>query len=72
MAGYTAENILSGRTQVFTAQQLTQRDPVNTILVDVRSELEHANGHIPDSLNIPVDEMRSRLDELDASKEIFV
>ncbi|NWL90161.1 CoA-disulfide reductase [Paenibacillus sp. 79R4] len=72
MAGYTAENILSGRTQVFTAQQLAQRDTVNTILVDVRSELEHANGHIPDSLNIPVDEMRSRLDELDASKEIWV
>lgn len=72
MAGYTAENILSGRTQVFTAQQLATRDTANTILVDVRSELEHANGHIPDSLNIPVDEMRSRLDELDASKEIWV
>jgi len=72
MAGYTAENILSERTQVFTAQQLATRDTVNTILVDVRSELEHANGHIPDSLNIPVDEMRSRLDELDASKEIWV
>lgn len=72
MAGYTAENILSGRTQVFTVQQLATRDTANTILVDVRSELEHANGHIPDSLNIPVDEMRSRLDELDASKEIWV
>ncbi|WMT42948.1 FAD-dependent oxidoreductase [Paenibacillus sp. D2_2] len=72
MAGYTAENILSGRTQVFTVEQLTDRDSANTILVDVRSELEHANGHIPDSLNIPVDELRSRLDELDASKEIWV
>jgi len=72
MAGYTAENIISGRTQVFTAQELTQRDTANTILVDVRSELEHANGHIPDSLNIPVDELRSRLNELDTSKEIWV
>lgn len=72
MAGYTAENILSGRTNVFTAQQLELRDQASTILVDVRSEIEHANGHIPDSLNIPVDELRSRLGELDASKEIWV
>lgn len=72
MAGYTAENILSGRTHVFTAQQLEMRDQASTILVDVRSEIEHANGHIPDSLNIPVDELRSRLGELDSSKEIWV
>ncbi|GGF94536.1 DsrE/DsrF/DrsH-like family protein [Paenibacillus aceti] len=72
MAGYTAENILSGRTHVFTAHQLEMRDQASTILVDVRSEIEHANGHIPDSLNIPVDELRSRLGELDSSKEIWV
>ncbi|MNZ26658.1 Sulfurtransferase TusA [compost metagenome] len=72
MAGYTAENVLSGRTNVFVPKDLESRDPATTILVDVRSEIEHANGHIPDSLLIPVDDLRSRLGELDREKEIWV
>lgn len=72
MAGYTAENVLTGRTAVFVPKDLDSRDSASTLLVDVRSEIEHANGHIPDSLNIPVDDLRSRLSELDPSKEIWV
>lgn len=72
MAGYTAENVLSGRTSVFVPIDLESRDPATTILVDVRSEIEHANGHIPDSLLIPVDDLRGRLGELDREKEIWV
>lgn len=72
MAGYTAENVLSGRTSVFVPKDLESRDPATTILVDVRSEIEHANGHIPGSLLIPVDDLRSRLGELDQEKEIWV
>ncbi|WP_019911051.1 FAD-dependent oxidoreductase [Paenibacillus sp. HW567] len=72
MAGYTAENVLSGLTEVFVPADLKQRDRNNTLLVDVRSELEHANGHIEGSINIPVDDLRERLAELDPSKEIWV
>ncbi|MCG7381525.1 FAD-dependent oxidoreductase [Paenibacillus sp. ACRRY] len=72
MAGYAAENILSGRVKTYTYDQLPMRQPEQTILLDVRSELEHRNGHIPGSLNIPVDELRERMHELDVSKEIWV
>ncbi|MGG6311079.1 FAD-dependent oxidoreductase [Paenibacillus macerans] len=72
MAGYTAENIISGRTHVFAPRDLAARDEQTTLLVDVRSEMEHANGHIPGSLLIPVDELRGRLQELDPAKEIWV
>ncbi|MEO3944282.1 DsrE/DsrF/DrsH-like family protein [Gorillibacterium sp. CAU 1737] len=72
MAGYVAENVLSGRSIVYLPHALEERDALNTQLIDVRSELEHANGHIPDSLNIPVDELRDRLNELDRAKEIWV
>lgn len=72
MAGYTAENVISGRTTVFVPKDLDTRDAASTILVDVRSEMEHANGNIPDSINIPVDDLRGRLSELDPSKEIWV
>ncbi|UQZ33399.1 CoA-disulfide reductase [Paenibacillus sp. PK3_47] len=72
MAGYTAENILAGRTRVFVPRDLATRNSGQTILVDVRSEIEHNNGHIPGSVHIPVDELRSRLSELDPAKEIWV
>lgn len=72
MAGYTAENILTDKATVFVPSDLDSRDPASTVLVDVRSSLEHMNGHIPDSLNIPVDELRERLSELDSTKEIWV
>ncbi|GAA0135016.1 FAD-dependent oxidoreductase [Paenibacillus sp. YSY-4.3] len=72
MAGYAAENVLTGKTHVFLPRELEDRDESSTLLVDVRTETEHARGHIPGSINIPVDELRERLGELDASKEIWV
>jgi NADPH-dependent 2,4-dienoyl-CoA reductase/sulfur reductase-like enzyme/peroxiredoxin family protein/rhodanese-related sulfurtransferase/TusA-related sulfurtransferase len=72
MAAYTAENILSGRTTTFTPNDLDSRPLDNSILVDVRTPIEHDNGHIPGSVLIPVDDIRSRLHELDASKEIWL
>ncbi|GIO37306.1 CoA-disulfide reductase [Paenibacillus antibioticophila] len=72
MAGYTAENILTDKTSVFVPAELEMRDPASTLLLDVRSPLEHANGHIPGSVNISVDDLRGRLSELDSGKEIWV
>nr|WP_317452006.1 FAD-dependent oxidoreductase [Paenibacillus sp. 37] len=72
MAGYAAENITAGRVQTFTYDQLSERQPDQSILLDVRSALEHRNGNIPGSINISVDELRQRLDELDSSKDIWV
>ncbi|MFD1887691.1 FAD-dependent oxidoreductase [Paenibacillus wenxiniae] len=72
IAGYAADNILAGRTAVFTYDQIAQYDPAQQQLLDVRSSLEHGNGHIPGSLSIPVDELRDRLHELDQNKELLV
>jgi rhodanese-related sulfurtransferase/TusA-related sulfurtransferase len=72
MAGFTAENILAGLTRVFLPGELAERDAAVTLLVDVRTGLEHAAGSIPGSINIPVDELRERLAELDREKEIWV
>lgn len=72
MAGYTAENVLTGRAEVIVPPDLLSRDLSATQLVDVRSEIEHTNGHIPGSMLIPIDELRGRLDELDPQKEVWV
>ncbi|NGZ75320.1 FAD-dependent oxidoreductase [Saccharibacillus alkalitolerans] len=71
MAGYAAENIMAGRVRSFTYDQLDERIPENSVLLDVRSDLEHRGGHIPGSISIPVDELRGRLNELDPAKEIW-
>lgn len=72
MVGYTAENIVTGRTNVFTVDELSARNLETTMLVDVRTALEHTKGHLSGSINLPIDELRSRLDELDTAKEIWV
>lgn len=40
-------------------------DSGEVIIIDVRSQEEYDEGHIPNSLLIPVDEIDNRMDELD-------
>lgn len=71
MAGFVAENILTGKEDVITAHDYLNYDSNDSILLDVRSEIEYNNGHIEGSINIPVDNLRKRLSELDKNKEII-
>src|SRR3546814_12618368 len=41
----------------------------NTILLDVRPEGEFQAGHIPRAINVPIDQLASRIRELDKSME---
>lgn len=72
MAGFLAENVLTGRTEVIGLEQLDQRDPERVTLVDVRNPGECAGGMLEGAVNIPLDDLRDRLGELDPSKEIWV
>lgn len=66
IAGYAAENILEGIVKTVTYDQVEQylkEDHVQAL--DVRTQEEHGDGAIPNSLNISHDELRHRLDELD-------
>lgn len=71
MLGFAAENILANRTEVFTYETLQEYDQEHTILLDVRSPLEFANGHLDGAINIPLDTLRQRLSELDKDKLIL-
>ncbi|MBN1758519.1 MAG: FAD-dependent oxidoreductase [Chitinispirillaceae bacterium] len=72
MAGYVAENILSGRMPHFHVEDLEGRDDATSVLLDVRTRGEHAAGTIQGSVLIPVDKLRERIAELDKKKEIQV
>lgn len=45
------------------------RDDLVTV-IDVRPPLEYAAGHVPGAINIPLDELEQRLDELDPKQEV--
>jgi NADPH-dependent 2,4-dienoyl-CoA reductase/sulfur reductase-like enzyme/peroxiredoxin family protein/TusA-related sulfurtransferase/rhodanese-related sulfurtransferase len=72
MAGFTAENVLNGLSDVITPSELISYDMTDVILVDVRSEIEFANGHLEGAMNLPVDNLREKLSSLDKNKEIIV
>jgi NADPH-dependent 2,4-dienoyl-CoA reductase/sulfur reductase-like enzyme/rhodanese-related sulfurtransferase len=71
MAGYVAQNILTGRVDALTTEEYMDYDHQNTVLVDVRTEREFENGHFEGAVNIPVDSLRERIGELDKAKEIL-
>lgn len=71
MAGFVAENVLSGRMDSITPEDYFNYDKENTVLLDVRSKTEFNNGHIEGAENIPVDELRKNLNKLDKNKEIL-
>jgi rhodanese-related sulfurtransferase len=49
---------------------LAHPDAEQLFLLDVRTPQEFASGHIPRAVNIPVDDLRSRLGELPRDQEI--
>jgi NADPH-dependent 2,4-dienoyl-CoA reductase/sulfur reductase-like enzyme/rhodanese-related sulfurtransferase len=71
MAGFVAENIMQKRLRVIPWSDVSQISSED-ILIDVRTAVEYADGNIPGSVNIPVDELRNRLDEIDRNKNIFI
>ncbi len=72
IAGFVGQNILETKMAPAYAEDLASVDSSAQTLLDVRTEIEHEAGAIPDSVNIPIDSLRSRLHELDRSKEQVV
>jgi NADPH-dependent 2,4-dienoyl-CoA reductase/sulfur reductase-like enzyme/peroxiredoxin family protein/rhodanese-related sulfurtransferase/TusA-related sulfurtransferase len=72
MAGYVAENILSGRARIFHWHDVPKIDLNQSSLLDVRTKYEFENGSIPGAIHIPIDELRDRLCELDQGKTYYV
>lgn len=48
------------------------KGPEGSLVVDVRTPGEFEKGHIPGALNLPVDELREHLDELDPEAETIL
>ena len=72
IAGYVAGNIISGAMPVVTWRQISEADRTDTLFLDVRTREEFTFGAIPGAVNIPLDELRGRIDELPHDKDIYI
>jgi NADPH-dependent 2,4-dienoyl-CoA reductase/sulfur reductase-like enzyme/rhodanese-related sulfurtransferase len=71
MAGFVAENILLERLKIFYWNEIDNIQPED-VLIDVRRKDEYDAGKIANAINIPVDEIRNRLDEIPKDKGIYI
>lgn len=73
MAGYIIENLSEGVTRHYSLEDLESlpRDGSVTLL-DTRTPGEYARGHVDGFINIPVDDLRDHIQELDPEKPVYV
>ncbi|EMF0148489.1 FAD-dependent oxidoreductase [Enterococcus hirae] len=72
MLGYVAMNVAEGLSETIQWHELPEALAQGKILLDVRNEGELQNGAFKDALNIPLNDLRCRLAELDHEKEYVV
>ena len=66
MLGYVAENQLSGLVSTIQWSEVDAYRERGWRFVDVRTHAEFAGGSLPGAINIPIDELRERVGEVDA------
>lgn len=73
MAGFMIDNIKNGRLKQFHIEDIENLLTSNTLtLLDTRTKVEYNSGHIEGFINIPVDELRDRLDEISIDKPVYI
>ena len=71
MTGFVAGGLLRGdHRQVDVEAVLAAPADQRTFMIDVRTPREFSAGHIPGAVNVPVDDLRSRLGEIPRNREI--
>ncbi len=72
MLGWVARNMTEGLVNTVQWHEVAGRVAGGATVVDVRTAPEYAAGHIPGSVNVPVDDLRGRLGDLPAGELLVV
>ena len=70
MAGFTGSNILKGLVESVTYDQVEAME--NSLFLDVRRNEEFRADSIPQSIHIPLDELRERIQELPHDRRLII
>ncbi|MBQ4642854.1 MAG: FAD-dependent oxidoreductase [Oscillospiraceae bacterium] len=72
MAGFMIDNIANGTLKQWFISDLENLPKNSCTLLDTRTAGEFERGHIEGFKNIPVDELRGRLSEIEPGKPVYV
>ena len=73
MAGFMIEDLESGKVRQFHWNDVEDLPcDGSAALLDVRTEGEYRRGHLNGFRNIPLDDLREHLDELERDKPVYV
>lgn len=71
-AGYVGSNLLNGDFKQVNVDLVRGLVEHNANIIDVRERGEYANGHINNSVNIPLSELRDRINEIPKDKPVYL
>ena len=73
MIGYISENLKNKLVEQFHIEDIESlKKDKNNLFIDVRNEDEYQSGHIDGAINIPLDELRKHLNEVDKNKTLCI
>ncbi|AGF56624.1 NADPH-dependent 2,4-dienoyl-CoA reductase/sulfur reductase-like enzyme [Clostridium saccharoperbutylacetonicum] len=71
-AGYVGSNLLNGDFKQVNVDLVRGLVEHNAYIIDVRERGEYANGHIKNAVNIPLSELRQRVNEIPKEKPVYL
>ena len=71
-AGYVGSNLLNGDFKQVNVDKVRQLVENNAYIIDVRERGEYNNGYIKGSKNIPLSELRERINEIPKDKLVYL
>lgn len=71
MLGYYASNILEDMVETIQWHEVDDVTNNGGVIIDVREEFELVTGMMPNTINIPLGQLRDRLDEIPKDKELY-
>ena len=72
MMGYYSANIMDGLVKTIQWNEVDEIDEATSLIIDVREARELNTGRILNSINIPLGQLRKRLNEIPRDKKIYV
>ncbi|HOV79977.1 MAG TPA: DUF2284 domain-containing protein, partial [Bacillota bacterium] len=71
MAGYAAANVIQKYVETVDWNRAGEMVSEGALLIDVRTPKEVSSGAVEGSVNIPLDDLRNRLDEIPGEREVL-
>lgn len=71
-AGYVGANLLNGEFKQVNVDKVRALVESNSFIIDVRERGEYARGHIKGAKNIPLSELRDRIDEIPKDEPVYL